>query len=330
MHGYPAELERARILHYTPKPKPPKPQPYGQAQLKAEVEALLKGNRSSNYDRIQCDAIVEELKERRKQALQEDRYFDADNIEDAIAWILRHTEAFSALKLQEAKAADLTQKLSDARENLSNLRARWETVFANFHAQNDQDFAEITQSHEQSVKEIESQKQEPMPVRFKKYSPHVMNLKAREKAMVAAKRYDDACALHNERKAVKQIEKAKLRADWIAAVDDQLEKLSARFNQTMFVRNQNLEKDEQQMIRDRDLEIQSAMRQIEHLQQAIEKCEFPDLDENSSRPHTARSVRPLLDLPGMGRPDPISPKTVRQRRLLAMKVYTRVTPKTAR
>jgi hypothetical protein len=328
--GYPEELERARILSFTPKPTPPKPQPYTQEQLGAEVARLLEGNRSSNYDRIQCEAIVDELKERRKQALESENYIAANGIEEAIAWMLRHTEAYSALKLQEEKAADLSQKLDEARQNLTDLRARWEAVFQTFRAQKDADFAEMCESSQESLRAVESQKKGAMPAKFKKYSPHLMNLKARERAMVAAKRYDDACDLHAELRALRQTEKARCRADWIAAVDDQLEKLSARFDQAMQVRTQNFENDEQQMIRERDVEIQSAMKQIEHLEMALEKLQFPDIDDNPNPSVTSRGALPLLDLPGMGRPEARSPKTIRQRRLLAMKIYTRLPPKTAR
>jgi hypothetical protein len=329
-HGYPEELERARILKYTPKPKPPKPRPYSSEQLKAEVEKLLKGNRSTNYDRIQCDVIVDDLKERRRQALEHEEYLDADNIEDTIAWMLRHTDAYSALKLQEARVADLTQKLEEARQNLTDLKARWAAVFATVRGECDDDLAEMYQSSQQSLKEVESQKQGPMPPRFKKYSPFLMNLKARERAMVAAKRYDDACALHAQLEAVQRVEDAKLQAEWFAAVDDQLEKLSAKFDQAMQVRLDNFALEEQQMVRERDLEIDSATKQIEHLGLALEKCEFPDIDENPNQPPTSRGGIPLLDMPGMGRPEARSPKTIRQRRLLAMKIYTRLPPKTAR
>jgi hypothetical protein len=93
----------------------------------------------------------------------------------------------------------------------------------------------------------------------------------------------------------------------------------------------NLAKEEHTMRRQMNIEIGSARKLAEHLERAAQGYVLANLEEVApGHAKPTRSALPVLDLPGMGRPETLSPKTFRQRAILNMQIYTRLPPKTAR
>jgi hypothetical protein len=328
---YPEQQERDRLLILRPKPKPVKPQPFSEQELDSIVTAILDGDRSQSYNSEQLDAIVDNLKTRREWALANDDYIGADQIEDAMRAILRRADAVNALKIQETRAEEMAQKVDEARHNLADLIARWEVVVANFVEQRDRELSEIWESNQKALADVEKLKDDPLPARFRKYSPHLLDMRRRERALVSSKRYDEACVLQAEADRNQAVEDERNRADYIASINDQLQKLAAKLDQAYNVRQMNLAKEEHTIRRQMNIEIGSARKMVQHLERALQACVLLSLDDDAPQPaKSQKSSLPLLDLPGMGRPEALSPQTFRQRAILNMKIYTRLPPKTAR
>jgi hypothetical protein len=327
---YPDEQERLRILTLHPKPVSPKPRPFRPEELNRQVELVLSGRRSKEYSQIEIDAILDELKQRREAAIEEEDYIEAERIADSCKQLLRQAESVTVSKIQEEKSEMLTSKLEEARAHLAELEYRWETVMANFQAHREYDLREMSDRNAARVAKLEEQKVRPPPPRLQKYSPRLLNLRRRELAMVSSKRYDDAAVLQEEAEVMQRDEDEHIQQLWVADVDGQAQKLIKKQKKEYEVRQVNLAKEERTMIRQRKQELTAARRKVEHLEWAIKGCQPSPIETSEPTVQLNEAGLPVLNLSALNRIEEPSPKTFKKRRLINMKVYTRLPPKSQR
>ena len=342
---YPQELERERLLSARQRARQARPPPFTKDELDQEIEAVLDGERKK-YTKPQLDMIVEGLKRRRDEALAEEDYDEAELAKNCANEMIRESEFFYAVKIQEEKVDELKVKLEESRKSLHDLKSRWRAVLQNFQRQRDAELQEMYESNMRKLEDLERLKDEPPPPKFRKYSPQLLNMRIREKAMVTSKMYDEASVLQEEANRIQAVEDERNRQEWHANVDDQSQKLAEKLNKALSVRETNLAKEENNMRRQMRKELTSAERQVAHLEKAIEDSrsaimmpgeEDKDLNQTTksrttkSRGVTPRSSLPSLNLTNCAATTPHSPKTFRQRRILNMQIYTRrPEPKSAR
>lgn len=337
---YPREVERDRLLSGRRRQRQPKPQPFTKDELDQEIDAILDGSRKK-YTKPELDMIVEGLKQRRDQALEEEDFDTAELAKNCSNEMIRQSEFSYAVQIQEERVEELKEKLAESRKSLQDLRSRWRAVIQNFQKQRDEELQEIYQENMRKLEEVEKLKEEPPPPKFRKYSPMLLNMRTREKAMVSSKMYDEASVLQEEANKIQAVEDERNRQEWHANVDDQSQKLADKLNKALSVRETNLHKEENNIRRQMRKELTSAEKQVAHLERAIEDSQstflgITDDDQALNRTAKSRGVTPRSSLPSLNltkasTTDPHAPKTFRQRRILNMKIYTRrPEPKSAR
>jgi hypothetical protein len=327
---HPAQEERTRILIVPPKPPPPKPQPFSPTDLAKNVESVLTGQRRKNYTQIEMEALLAELRVRRKAALKMEDYIEAERIAYASTQLLRRVNSYTVVKFQEAKTVELTLKLEEAQKKLADLEFRWRNVMQHFRMQRDQELHRIYANNIMAIEELEGLKSEPLPPKFNKRSPALLNLRQRERAMISSRRYDDAAIVQVEADRLQSVEDEKNRHEWISDVDLQIEKLTVKLNQMFAVRRFNLEKEEHGMVRQRKRELASARKTVEHLKKTIKHSELPSIEGPEPAVKLNDAGLPTLNFAVLNNVEERSPKTFRKRALLNMRVYTKVPPKTGR
>jgi hypothetical protein len=171
---------------------------------------------------------------------------------------------------------------------------------------------------------------DPIPAKFAKYSPRLLDLRQRERALVSSKRYDDAAILQAELNELEAAESEVNRQEWCADVDVQMQKLATKLSQAFEVRQVNLQKEEHAMQRQMNREIVSAKRTVEHLEASIKNCELPSMETNDVGAQISASKLPSLNLAILTQVKERSPQTFRNRARLNMKLYTRLPLKTPR
>jgi hypothetical protein len=326
--GYEEEMERNRLLAGKKRVKDAKAQDVTRNDIGPEVDRILKGRYRRHYNRTDLVDILNELKVRKQQAIKEERYIESERIGDLINELTRESEFGEVLKSQEERASEMENRAEALRQGGEVLKDRWDAVLESCRAKGKEEIKELKNEKEMELAEISAQKRQPPPARFHKYSAYLKELRRKENALVAAKRFEEASKIQAEADGIQYKEDDKTGFEFRASVDDQIAKANEKWDGLIAKRKMYWKKEADQVIRQRDLELRSAARRLQYLEFAAREAMVPVQALKSAR-RAKKIVTPSAgsNLPRIGTARPLTvdverSKSFAERRLLNVRMYS--------
>ena len=253
---------------------------------------------------------------------------------DKLKQLIQLSEAAATLEMSQERAEELKAKVAEAEESYEDMKVRWNRVLNNFYAARKENLTNLVKEQEEEYNRAASKLQKSRPRSIPKVSPALLELKRREESLVAAKKYIEASEVRAEINKFEFTEENTFQQQWDASTRHALQHLEKKHDQIYKIREANLKRDELNLIRNMDNELNAAQHKLETLKKLYEKTEMfiapiqqVANNANPSPPATARSCLPPIKMPAKNENGPAS---FRQRALLNMKIYTRKPPKSAR
>jgi hypothetical protein len=259
-----------------------------------DLDTAVSRVRNGDFDAISnrtARPVINRLRELQVECLSNANYDEADRLEAGIRRANHIYTAGAAESLNSSQTEELLNQLSIARYELAYFRSHWRKAICGASQRRDSELEEMQRQYDEElaifdhdVKTCET----PVPVR--KYSPDLLQLRRRQKAMVASKRYIEAKVIKDEADRLEAKEngsnrerfREKAAADRKEMVSKQQEKLS--------IRAQNWDRTIQEMERIAEAELSQITKTIEHLETRIaDKDEFA---RSSGWVEQSRDVQP--------------------------------------
>ena len=218
--------------------------------------------------------VIARIREVQREATEKYDYELADLAETALNRTVRVKTQRTVEEINTAETEDMENKLEATRNDLGYLREHWQAVLQAAARQRDEDLAQLESEQREELSQFDANVEEgELPVQFRKMSPEFLQLKRKQRAMIASKRYLDAKEIKREVDDLEQRElkrnrerfKEKSEADRRELVRRQQEKLEAR--RTVWARRIN------EIQKQARYEIGHAQRSANHLEGKINERE---------------------------------------------------------
>jgi hypothetical protein len=293
---------------------------------RGDYEAITSGN---------ARPVIIRLRAMQVDALSRGDYDEADNLELFIGRANHVYTTHAAEQLNSAQKEDLNNQLCVARQELAYFQAHWRTVFRNASQRRVDDLGELQRQNEEDLAAFDEEvATSETPVRFRRFSMELLQLRRRQKAMVASKRYIEAKAIKDEADRREAKENVENHERYLAKAAADRAEMIKKQDERLYVRDQNWIRSLHEIQNIGSVEVEQIKRTIAHLESRIDdKDEFARTagwtEDNCPRAQSARNRAPG---------DALTPhaQMYRQRRIINQVAYSHVivpkrkTPKTTR
>jgi hypothetical protein len=302
--------------------------------MEDEAGLIIRGHPLRDYTPEETEDILAVLRIRRVQAIENEDYVEVQTIMGLISELVQRSELDQVLRIQQSKADDMESKAEELRQSGEVLKERWEAVLEQFRERRQRELEQMRNQKEAELQEIESRKHQPPPAKFHKYSTHLLSLRASQRAMAAAKRFDEAARIQAEADKIQYQEDEKNWWAFIRSIDEQWLKASQKWDDLIKRHELTLDKQEEDVARQEYNELRSAAKRLFWLERQAREAEQPVQAIKASRqsmrrtPRTARPDQKRSNLPNL-RDSRLQvgsserPQSFAEKRILNMRVYSR-------
>jgi hypothetical protein len=234
--------------------------------------------------------------------------------------------------LNTSRTEELYNQLSTARYDYTFFKSHWRNVIRGASQCEEDEINEMNEEHARELAEFdEATEQSETPVKFRKYSPELLQLRRRQKAMVASKRYIEAKVIKDEADELQVKEDAANYERFREKAAADRAEIAKKQSEKLFVRRQNWDRTIHEIERIATAEIEGLARTVEHLEGRIhDKEEFARaagwVEPSASEAPVKRTTRDKTTGDGL------SPHTqkFRQQRMVNKTTYSIKVPTTGR
>ena len=259
----------------------------------------------SIYTRItpsNFNEVISRVRRIQRDALNDGDYELADRAQKSTSHIVRHVNNARFLAINEAKADEMNEQLQATQRDLQYLKDHWRTVLQNakdrmnedlqkLQAENDKELKKFDASVEKSIKGITVENADDsvfldkkvMPVEYRKFSPELLEMRNREKALINARRYKEAKRVKDEADKLEQVELERNYERYLNKMQSKRNELLKKHENKVFVRKQNWEKSIEEIKRVSASEISHAEKGVMQLEKKIESAEELNMTIRSPR-----------------------------------------------
>lgn len=162
--------------------------------------------------------VVKCLETQKEELVERSDYLGAQEFEDKINALKMFSTEATYDSLQDYRLTELKQKLEAAKEELQVSIARRDAVIKSFLEKREQALAELDMTMRRELAAFDDANSSSPPPKFRRFSPELLNMRRREKAMVAARRYVEANVVKGEADALERKETEQNTKNWKAFV----------------------------------------------------------------------------------------------------------------
>lgn len=305
----------------------------GTSNVKHIVREILADNDYSNVTQSNAQDILNELTNIHDKLQSKSNYASANVINDAMTNIRNFINSSRFAKIQTKKFEEVETRLDTARSIRQSMQSDWKRLIQAAEEKRDQELNDMQQDFENDLAEFDKLYSAPPDIRFQKYSPELLNLRYRQKAMIQSNKFLEAKEIKQKADELENLEKEKNMNSWIDYLNksrlDIIEKQKQQINHRNNIWTLEIDK----MKRNAKVEIKHAKQQECHFSDRIERIqsvsELPEM-QNTISPVATVSLRRAksqrLDrTEKFERPLDDKQKTFRQRQIMNFIKYTKVT-----
>lgn len=257
--------------------------------ISIQVDLALRGQ-FNHIDPRSYKILVKELQNVKQEALQNHDYLLAEQAVNAYRRVIALNSDNTFAEITAAKVDELADKLILKETDRDELKQKWEKSIKDAEKQRDKDLQEIDQQNELELKEFDLQFQLEPPPELRKFSPNLLQIRAREKYMVQSGRYVEATALRKEANRLEAIESEEHKQRWINQLKLKREELIKKQEERKFVREMNANNAIEKMRRQSLQEIDHQVKAVQHVESRYEDATIVQNLGNTKKISSAKST----------------------------------------
>ncbi|OHS99192.1 hypothetical protein TRFO_34400 [Tritrichomonas foetus] len=324
------------IAHILSKPPPPpviKIPALSEEQVKSEIEEIFKTKKIKYYDNQEkLELVVAGLRKTRAEAIERSEYLLAEEADHYAKILISHGQLGSVELMQTAKAAEIKQKLEEARDDLKSKQKKWEELYMKMKETAETEFNELYQKHSSEIKNLENLRKQNPPPSIKKYSNLLLQFRRRQEAMLQGRQYEEAEKMKEVADSMQKEEDEVHLIKWNELINRKIE--NAKNNQTkqLKVRKAFWRNARQELVNQANKEIEQATKAIEHLEKSYETAQNAVKIASNLKEETKNVQRELKtkyqpkygQIHATSRMEMKARMDFRQRQILNQRIYTRL------
>jgi hypothetical protein len=318
-----------RMLTMTVKPPPPPPPVLSPEEVETEVNLILQSEEVRSYPEDELPLILEGLRKRRRECIERKDYLGANKAEHLAQIALSHGQLSAVEAIEESKCRFYQTMIDEGREILAQKEERWAALRESMRESEQRDYAEMEERHATELEALEALKEE-VPVGGRKFSAALLQLRRREEAMVATRKFREAAKMKAQADEMEAQEKEIMKKKWCAEVDQRIENAKTAYERQLRSRKLFWAGEIAGLVSHAEREGALANLALGHLQETLTAAEKArELTSNLKRQNESKQG----DTGGSvtGRTTPRARATAHgQRRILNSKIYTRTSQATTR
>lgn len=331
MSDYPHRQQISRMLMNRPPSPPPKPPVLSQDEVNQIVDNLLETDEIHFFPREELELILAELRKRRAQFQQNGEYLKAQRADQYTKSILNYGQLGAVEQLQNKKVDDIRTKLKDAETQLVADKKKWENLYTNLKNEAKKDLISINNNFEQQISELldKLKKDEngniSIPANFRKASGNLLQLRARQKAMVEAKKYEEAAQIKEKADETEKNEKTEQENRYKEYINGKVNLKRNDQRKALNVRKKYWKQQEEALVKQANSEVEKAEMSIEHIKKNLREAENAQNIATVLKETTKNQSKKVSNANGL---PPLKSRAAaaaeyRQRAILNSKIYTR-------
>lgn len=209
-------------------------------------------------------------KEKRIRNKEED-FKEALKIQEGITMIQRNEQIEKLNQIQETEIDELMSKLKQAKNNLKDMKERWESLVERCEKHKENELSKLKSAQQEEYNKAAEKYANDPPPSFKKPSLYLQELNIRKKALVCLKKYEEVEQLKEEIKRRSENEKRENAEEWNKLGKSQLSILESKhrrdYNNHALALQRELDKLKLAM----NEEIQSATNKVSYFKEQIDQ-----------------------------------------------------------
>jgi len=318
----PRKQEIAAILSKTFPDPPPKPPALTEDEVRTIVDGILQTEDIKYFNADELDLIIAEIRKRRADYIKAGDYLGAQRCEHFTRAIMNYGQLGTVEQMQVSKADEIKIKLDEARNSLNEMKAKWELMYTNLRKEAKNDLISINSLFEKSISDLEKLYEEKPQSSFDKPSNELLQLRSKQTAMVASKRYAEAAKIKDEADNLEKAEREQRIEKWKQSIDHRISTKVKEQERTVLARKDYWKREEAAMVSQANKEVEKAEKAIAHLEKSL---------NNATQAHQlAKNLKeetknvPNAVLPPLKSTDKtVDALAFRQRAILNAQIYTR-------
>lgn len=329
INEYPRKQEISSILTKEPPPAPVVIPALSPEQVNEEVDLILQTGKIKYFKPDELDLILEGLRKKRTEFIDEGNYLDAQKAEHYSKAVMSYGQLGFVENIQDSKASDLQAKLEEAKEQLEQKKINWENLRKQLRKSANEELSQLQKSHQQEIEKLESLYDTTPPPSIRKYSNSLLSMRKREQAMISSRLFAQAGKMKEEADELERIENMQQMEKWKDEIDIRIKNLKIKQEKTLMTRKNYWKKEETTLINQANKEVEKEEKAVQHLEKHLEvamnaKSMAENLKNDSKNVkdtnESASSLPPLNNF----RESRSRAMAHRQRAILNHKIYTKV------
>ena len=321
IEDYPRRTAISKALSYE-EPEPPQRVPaYSEEELEEELDYIIENETFKSYTADQAIDLIEGMKRRKQEYLEDEDYMLADRVESIINKLYYLSQLRSVKDMQDKEVTDLRIKIKQAEKELEESKKRWEKILVNMQTAAKEELTTMEKEHQERLENLKKLREQKPPPSIVKYSNVYLDMRAKQRAMIRNKSFAAAADMRDKADVMQAEENHMFIVKWNRRIDNKIQNendtYAAKFNaRVLFWKNE-----ETNLVKDADSEIAKAEKAIRNMKTILKNSRTQKRITTNALSQTKRSEVKTLDL--NERPTPLQH---RQRAILNKKLYT-MTPR---
>ena len=327
IEDYPRRTAISKALEYE-EPEPPKRIPaYTDEELEEELDYIIENETFKSYTHDQAIDLIEGMKRRKQEYLEDEEYMLADRVESIINKLYHLSQLRSVMDIQDKEVSELHVKIQQAEQELVESKKRWEQILTNMQATAKEELISMEKEHQEKLENLEKLREQKPPPSIVKYSNVYLDMRAKQKAMIRMKNFAGAADMRDKADVLQAEENHMFIIKWNKRIDNRIQNENDSYNAKLNARILFWKNEETNLVKDADSEIAKAEKAIKNMKGILKTSRTKKRITTTALSQTKKAEVKTLDLN-----ERQTPLQHRQRAILNKKLYTmtpRKRPKTA-
>lgn len=260
-------------------------------QIRKIAHQILSNNDYTNVTKQNAQQIISELQKVQTAFQNKSQYSQAEKVSNAIDQLKAFTTSSKFAELQNQRVANYSDILNTTKNDNIDLKNQWIRLIKNAEDQRDADLSEMQSEFDSQLEQFDTQYDAEPDVRFQKFSSEFLNLKQRQKAMVASKHFLEAKGIKKIADELEKKERQRQQNNWIDYLNTEREALINEQDKKLQTRMKTWEAEINKMKNQYRAEMQHGKRSEEYLAAKINEA-ISDIDNSNDNSNvTSRSIR---------------------------------------
>lgn len=262
---YKRKKEISDLLRQTPPPPKIIPPALTPEQVEHEVDLIWSSNIFKTFPEDQLELIIARFRQKRSEFIEQGDYINAQKADRYSHTLLSHCQLGEVENMQHDRVVFLQDKTNEAKDDLRNLKAKWETLQIKLRETASKKLKQMQEKHNEEIQDLEIMRSE-IPLNRQKHSIELLQLRKRQAALVKSRRFADADEIKIQADKLEAQENEANKQKWNEEIDARIKNALQNQQKELMARKAYWKNEETSLIAQANKEIATQEKAIEHLE----------------------------------------------------------------